>query len=93
MSLDLPDEDTREDSDEIYLRRDDGVITLRGIFLKLLQNAQFWELHNVRGTLPLECLDFDLNLINSRISIIFVKPDCTTLFLLFYCRWGRALAH
>lgn len=50
-SLDLPDEDTRENSHEIYLQRDHVSITLRGILLDLLRNAQFWELHNIRGPL------------------------------------------
>lgn len=49
VSLDLPDEDTQDSSDEIYLQRDHVVITLRGILLNLLRNAQFWELHNIRG--------------------------------------------
>ena len=47
--LDLSEEDSRDSSDEILLQRDRVVITLRGILLSLLRNAQFWELHNVRG--------------------------------------------
>jgi hypothetical protein len=49
--LDLSEEDGRDTSDEIYLQRDHVVITLRGILLSLLRNAQFWELHNIRGSL------------------------------------------
>lgn len=48
-SLDPSDEGTQENSDEIYLQEDHPVITLRGIFLSLLRNAQFWELHNIRS--------------------------------------------
>ncbi|KAH0838582.1 hypothetical protein J3R83DRAFT_6903 [Lanmaoa asiatica] len=49
VSLDLPEEDTRDDSDEIVSRRDHVVITLQGILLNLFRNAQFWELHNIRA--------------------------------------------
>lgn len=93
MSLDLPDkEDTREDSN--YLQRDHAAITLRGILFKCLQNAQFWELHNVRGSCLVGCLDVDLSRINSCISIICIEPDYTALFLLFSRRWSRvACAH
>ena len=49
--LDLSEEDSRDTSEEIYLQQDHVVITLRGILLSLLRNAQFWELHSIRGPL------------------------------------------
>lgn len=49
VSFDLSDEHTQDRSDEIDLQRGHVVITLRGILLSLLRNAQFWELHNIRG--------------------------------------------
>jgi len=48
-SLDLSEEDTRDHSDEIYLQREQVVISSHDILPSLFRNAQFWELHNIRG--------------------------------------------
>lgn len=88
-SLDLS-EDSRDHSDEVYLQREQVDISSHDILRSLFRNAQFWELHNIRGLSLRRLARFGLSLIHSRISIICVDPDCTTLPLLFSHCWDRA---